>query len=126
MKKASITLKALQELGMEILLDDFGTGYSSLTYLHELPISGLKIDKSFTTNMIEEAGAAKIVATIIQLAQSLNIKVIAEGVESVEQLKFLYDHQCYLIQGYLFGEPLKAEAVADYVKKPFPVIVMLS
>ena len=116
LKKANVTLNTMAKLGIEILLDDFGTGYSSLTYLHQLPISGLKIDKSFITNVIEDDSAAKIVTSIIQLARSFGIKVIAEGVESEKQYEWLKAHHCQYIQGYIISRSLTADEMMNYLK----------
>jgi diguanylate cyclase (GGDEF)-like protein/PAS domain S-box-containing protein len=102
-------LQAIREMGVEITIDDFGTGYSSLSYLTRLPLTRLKIDRSFIVNMTESADSLSIVSSIISLAHTLNLKVAAEGVETPEQLKFLKLLRCDEIQGYLFSPPVKAE-----------------
>ncbi|MGE7623355.1 bifunctional diguanylate cyclase/phosphodiesterase [Viridibacillus sp. NPDC096237] len=108
------TMKQLNGLGINLAIDDFGTGYSSLGYLKNLPISTLKIDKSFVQEMTEDEAA--ITNTIITLAQNLNLEVIAEGVETKEQAEFLSTQDCYLMQGYFFSKPMSAD---DIVKKYF-------
>ncbi|MBL6750234.1 MAG: EAL domain-containing protein [Nevskia sp.] len=99
-------LKIVRDMGLSISIDDFGTGYSSLAYLAKLPINAVKIDRSFIVGMTESTDTMNIVSTIISLAHSMNLKVIAEGVESQEQLRFLKLLQCDQIQGYLFAKPL--------------------
>ena len=93
-------LNELQELGVLISIDDFGTGYSSLRYLKRFPISRLKIDRSFVRDIMVDQNDAQIVQTIIAMARHLNMNVIAEGVETDEQLNYLRRHQCMEIQGY--------------------------
>ena len=99
-------LRALAEEGSGIALDDFGTGYSSLSLLRMFPISSLKIDRSFVSDLITDAEAATITRTVIGMARSLNLDVVAEGVETAEQLRFLSHHGCHQMQGYLFSKPL--------------------
>ncbi|MGG0656855.1 bifunctional diguanylate cyclase/phosphodiesterase [Rummeliibacillus pycnus] len=108
------TMKQLNGLGINLAIDDFGTGYSSLGYLKNLPISTLKIDRSFVQEMTEDEAA--ITKTIITLAHNLKLDVIAEGVETMEQVEFLAAQDCYLMQGYFFSKPLAAN---DFVKKYF-------
>ncbi|WP_415897344.1 EAL domain-containing protein [Neptuniibacter sp. QD72_48] len=99
-------LNTLSEEGLTFSLDDFGTGYSSFSLLHKLPISALKIDRSFVSHVQDSNEAAEIVRSIISLAQNMNIKVIAEGVETREQLDFLIQHDCDEIQGYYYSPPI--------------------
>lgn len=111
-KNSQITvnkMKQLKNLGVYISIDDFGTGYSSLGYLKNFPIDALKIDKSFVKDIVRDDEDAAITNTIITLAQNLNLNVIAEGVETKEQVDFLLSKNCYLMQGYYFSQPIMAE-----------------
>ncbi|WP_308637890.1 EAL domain-containing protein [Paenibacillus silvisoli] len=107
------TLQQLKEIGVRISMDDFGKGYSSLYYLKRLPLDRLKIDKSFVSDCIADENDAILVKTIISMAQNLKLNVIAEGVETREQLQFLQQNLCDAAQGYLFSEPLSAEKLAE-------------
>jgi len=107
-------MKALKALGISIAVDDFGTGYSSLIYLKQLPIDALKIDQGFVRDILTDASDAIIVETIIIMAQHLNLSVVAEGVETAEQLTLLKQQGCLAFQGYYFSRPLPA---ADYAEK---------
>ena len=109
---ASTTLADLKSMGIQISVDDFGTGYSSLSYLKHFPIDTLKIDRSFVLGITTDSDDAAIVTTIIAMAQNLQLKIIAEGVETEAQLDFLRSRACNVIQGYLFGRPMPAEDVA--------------
>ncbi|HAU1636994.1 TPA: EAL domain-containing protein [Legionella pneumophila] len=113
------TARKLHEIeahNIQIILDDFGTGYASLSYLHQLPISKLKIDKSFIKNMLTNKNAAIITKTIILLAKGLGIKSLAEGVETKEQFDILKQLGCDEIQGYYFSEPLPVEKIALFLQ----------
>lgn len=105
-------LGELKRLGVTIAIDDFGTGYSSLSYLHRFPIDTLKIDRSFVWNMNKSDGDQAIVNAIIAMAESLRIGVVAEGVETVDQLRLLREQGCHEIQGYIVSHPVSEEKVA--------------
>jgi EAL domain-containing protein (putative c-di-GMP-specific phosphodiesterase class I) len=102
-------LEQLRALGIELSIDDFGTGYSSLSYLHRFPISTLKIDRSFVSRMTDQSDNAEIVRTIVMLARSLKMDVVAEGVETTEQLSQLRALGCEYGQGFFFSKPLTAK-----------------
>jgi len=112
MENPERTIKLLDELyslGLHLAIDDFGTGYSSLSALQQFPISTLKIDKSFVRDVATNADDATIVGTIIHMGKSLKMDVVAEGVETQEQLNFLQQMDCNYVQGLLFGEPMSSE-----------------
>jgi diguanylate cyclase (GGDEF)-like protein/PAS domain S-box-containing protein len=108
-ESAAGTLEKLRALGVELSIDDFGTGYSSLSYLHRLPIDTLKIDRSFVSRMAENNENKEIVRTIIMLAKTLGMGVIAEGVETREQAELLRELECECVQGFLISKPIDAE-----------------
>ncbi|RLU03725.1 MAG: EAL domain-containing protein [Ketobacter sp.] len=110
------TLDGIRNLGVKVALDDFGTGYSSLSYLTRFPFNTLKIDRSFVSQCIQKGQAAAIIHTIIQLCKNLNLEVVAEGVEKYEELKFLLDHRCDVVQGHYFSPALGANELADYIR----------
>lgn len=107
-------MSALKNLGIHFALDDFGTGHSSLSYLTRLPLDTLKIDSSFVFNLPDSHNDAVIAQTIILMARSLGLSVIAEGVETEAQREFLARHQCYVYQGYLFSRPLPLAEFEHY------------
>ncbi|WP_137790876.1 bifunctional diguanylate cyclase/phosphodiesterase [Bacillus sp. E(2018)] len=111
-KYAVAKMQQLKEMGIHLSIDDFGTGYSSLSYLKTFPIHTLKIDQSFTRNIYADPKDASLVETIIAMAHNLDLKVIAEGVETEEQLQFLQQKQCNEAQGYYFSRPISAEELA--------------
>jgi diguanylate cyclase (GGDEF)-like protein/PAS domain S-box-containing protein len=106
----------LAELGVHFSVDDFGTGYSSLQHLHELPIERLKIDRSFVERLCEPNGTSALVRAILSLAHSLDLRVVAEGVEREEQAEALVSMQCDILQGYFFAAPQPAEAIPELVR----------
>ncbi len=116
-KNTDVTIEKMQQLknlGVKIAIDDFGTGYSSLGYLKNFPIDALKIDKSFVQDLrTEDDSNFAITNTIITLAQNLKLNVIAEGVETKEQLEFLLSKDCYMMQGYYFSKPLPADQIRE-------------
>lgn len=114
------SLQALRSLGVTLSIDDFGTGYSSLAYLRRFPISTLKIDIAFIREVTTNAQDAAIVRTIIELAHSLDMLVIAEGVETQEQLAFLAHSGCDQVQGYLFSKPLSVDDLAIFLREYRP------
>ncbi|WP_426440803.1 putative bifunctional diguanylate cyclase/phosphodiesterase [Bradyrhizobium genosp. P] len=110
---ARAILRALLELGLTVALDDFGTGFSSLTYLRKLPFSRIKIDQSFIRDMLTQPDCAAIVKSVIALAQDLQIGVVAEGVETADQLEYLRQTSCDEVQGYLIGRPMTLNDISS-------------
>jgi len=110
-------LLKIKSLGVQLSIDDFGTGYSSLSYLHRFPLDTLKIDRSFTKEIGQEGDSMEIVRTILPMANSLRLNVIAEGVETAEQLAVLRKLQCEYAQGYYFSEPLSADSAGALLGK---------
>jgi diguanylate cyclase (GGDEF)-like protein len=107
------TLQSLKALGVKLSIDDFGTGYSSLSYLKQLAVDKLKIDQSFIRDLLDDSDDAAIVKAVIQLGQAMQLTVIAEGVETAEQLAYLGSAGCDEVQGYLFSRPIPAEQFAE-------------
>ncbi|APG25058.1 EAL domain-containing protein [Syntrophotalea acetylenica] len=122
MEKSEETLLTLIDIkarGIKLAIDDFGTGYSMLSYLKHFPIDRLKIDRSFVQDIPMYADDAAITEAILAMARSLRIKVIAEGVETCEQLAFLKDRGCQEGQGYYFSRPMPADAAAEFLSGRF-------
>jgi EAL domain-containing protein (putative c-di-GMP-specific phosphodiesterase class I) len=113
------TLRQLRALGVELSIDDFGTGYSSLSYLHRLPVDTLKVDRSFVSQMSQNDENREIVRTIVTLARSLGLKVVAEGIETAEQMAQLLALECEGGQGYLFSRAVEAEAAGELLAREF-------
>jgi EAL domain-containing protein (putative c-di-GMP-specific phosphodiesterase class I) len=115
-------MTALQEMGIRISIDDFGTGYSSLAYLKRLPLDQLKISNDFVRDIHTDSNDAIIVDTILSMARHMGLTVVAEGVETLEQLKFLDERRCTLFQGYYFSKPLSKDDFRAYlVENQIPV-----
>ncbi|MFL6713181.1 MAG: EAL domain-containing protein, partial [Sulfurifustis sp.] len=112
-EKTVARLRALHAMGVRFAIDDFGTGYSSLSYLRRFAIHTLKVDKSFIRDITADSGDVEIVKTIIMMARGLKLSVIAEGVETREQLVFLKSHGCHAVQGNLVARPLPAERLNE-------------
>ena len=108
------TLRALSAMGVRLALDDFGTGYSCLSHLKDMPVDTVKIDKSFVRNVVTDPGNATVVEAVLAMARRLGIRVIAEGVETAEQLAFLAERGCELAQGFYFGQALAADRFLDW------------
>ena len=106
------TMAKLSALGIELALDDFGTGYSSLAYLKQLPLDILKIDRSFVAGIGNELADQAIVDATLVLADSLKMRCIAEGVETIEQANYLREKSCFFVQGFLFSKPVTADEIS--------------
>ncbi|PHS25394.1 MAG: diguanylate cyclase/phosphodiesterase [Methylophaga sp.] len=111
------TLTELSDLGISLAIDDFGTGYSSLSYLKQFPLDVLKIDRSFVRDITDDADDAAIVDAILAMSRKLNLEVVAEGVETVEQLDFLQEHDCPRVQGYYFSKPLSFDDFKAFIEQ---------
>ena len=110
-------LQALRDHGVAISLDDFGTGYSSLGYLKRFPIDTIKLDKSFVRDAVTDKQSGAITTAIIELGHSLGLNVVAEGVETREQLAYLTERSCDVVQGFLFGRPMPADQVPAVLRE---------
>ncbi|MEH7251538.1 EAL domain-containing protein [Neobacillus niacini] len=117
LENSTIILNRLKDLGVQLSVDDFGTGYSSLSYLKHLPIDKIKIDKSFVDDIISHANQGMMVKTIIDMGMNLKFSVIAEGIETEEQVKFLTRNACQIGQGYYYSKPLSAEKMEEFLLK---------
>jgi EAL domain-containing protein (putative c-di-GMP-specific phosphodiesterase class I) len=122
-ESAASILQTLRAHGVHVAVDDFGTGYSSLSYLRKFPIDSLKIDQSFVNQITAEGDDRSIVSAVISMARSLRLRVIAEGVETPEQLAFLQANDCDEAQGFLFSRPVPARQFTKLLKTGFPELV---
>jgi diguanylate cyclase (GGDEF)-like protein len=113
-------LRKLKQIGVSIALDDFGTGYSSLSYLRMFPFDKIKIDKSFVQGLGEDPSALSIVDAILSMGRNLDMDVIAEGIETEQQLKILHRQHCAEVQGFLLGRPIPSDAVGQYIDDAAP------
>ncbi|MBR6599283.1 MAG: EAL domain-containing protein, partial [Oscillospiraceae bacterium] len=104
-------------MGLKLAMDDFGTGYSSLSYIQKMPISLLKLDRSFIMFLEDDLVAQEIVSAVIKIAKSKKIETIAEGTETEGQVEILERFGCDYAQGFLFGKPMKASELTDYLKR---------
>ena len=118
---AATILQALRQVGIQVGIDDFGTGYSSLGYLRKFPLDALKIDQSFVRQIATIGEDTAIVTAVIGMAQSLKLRIIAEGVETLEQIKFLQAHHCDEAQGYFFSRPVPAQQFAKLLETGLPL-----
>ena len=114
-----LKLERINRMGVSVSVDDFGTGYSSLAYIKRLPVQTLKIDRSFVTGLGRDEGDEPIIRTITQLARNFNMTVVAEGVETEEQLAILRKYECDHIQGYYYSKPIRIAEFSDYLNKAF-------
>jgi EAL domain-containing protein (putative c-di-GMP-specific phosphodiesterase class I) len=114
-------LQAIRAMGVHLWMDDFGTGYSSLSCLHRFPLNGIKIDRAFIRNVSERRDYAAVVHAIVSLASNLGMHVVAEGVETEDQVTLLKTLECHLGQGYLFSKPMDAKTAEAYIQKYTPL-----
>jgi EAL domain-containing protein (putative c-di-GMP-specific phosphodiesterase class I) len=110
-------------MGVQVSIDDFGTGYSSLGYLQRLPIDRLKIDRTFVLELPVSDDAKALSAAVVGLAASLHLDVVAEGVETIEQLEILESLNCFKVQGFLIARPLRAEQARQFLEDGPPVLL---
>jgi EAL domain-containing protein (putative c-di-GMP-specific phosphodiesterase class I) len=110
-------LKKIQEMNIKLHMDDFGTGYSSLSCLHQFPLDGLKIDRQFVSSITTRPDHAAVIRAIVQLAHNLNIPLVAEGIETVDQIKVLDSLGCDQAQGYFFAKPMDREKATKFIEE---------
>ena len=119
--KAKQSLTKLKQAGFTLLLDDFGTGYSSLSYLKRFPIDVLKVDRSFVMDIPNDLNDMEITAAVIAMAHKLSLKVVAEGIETVEQIDFLKQNRCEYGQGFMIARPMPSSDLESYIREPLKV-----
>jgi EAL domain-containing protein (putative c-di-GMP-specific phosphodiesterase class I) len=120
---SAITLQALKQIGVQLTIDDFGTGNLSLTYLRQFPIDALKVDRSFIREITDDRAGACVARTVISMGRSLGHRVVAEGVETREQLAYLRAHECGEGQGHYFSRPLENRQFVTLIETRLPVIL---
>ena len=123
MKRAEFTasiLKTLRDRGVQVSVDDFGTGYSSLSYLRKFPVDALKIDQTFIRQISTSGEDTTIVSAVLGMARNLKLRVIAEGVEKLEELEFLRAHQCDEVQGFYFSRPVPPQQFVKLLSNGIP------
>ena len=113
-KRSVRILKELKQLGIRISIDDFGTGYSSFNYIRQLPLDKIKIDRAFIKDIPHDNNSITIVRTILGMAKEMNFDVVAEGVETQEQVDFLKNEQCHYFQGFYYSKP---QQVTEFIEK---------
>ena len=123
-QKVTAILQALKEMNVQIAIDDFGTGYSNLNLLKDLPIDHLKIDRSFVSGIENDMRDRSIICAIIAIAENMNLKVIAEWVETTGQVDFLSENKCQEAQGYLLSRPLSTYQAEAYLRQAHPPAVL--
>jgi EAL domain-containing protein (putative c-di-GMP-specific phosphodiesterase class I) len=111
-------LKQIRKMGLTVTMDDFGTGYSSLSYLRDIPLSGLKVDRSFVKDINKDENANKLIGSIVSMAHGLGLEVVAEGVEDMIQANHLIALGCEYLQGYYYSRPVPAQEVVSMLHDP--------
>ena len=119
-------LEQLHDMGVSLAIDDFGTGYSSLAHLKRFPIDLLKIDQGFIRDIPQSADDMAISRAVIAMGQSMGLQVLAEGVETAEQLAFLQAHGCHFYQGYFYSKPVPADAMTQLLQQQVPALAPAS
>jgi EAL domain-containing protein (putative c-di-GMP-specific phosphodiesterase class I) len=119
-------MQQLNNLGVALSLDDFGTGYSSLNYLRKFPFHKIKIDQSFVADLGDESDVRAIIGAVASLGAGLNMTVVAEGIETEEQMKLVTTQGCHEGQGYLFGRPMSGEAILARLETPVTLAQMVA
>lgn len=122
-ESAILTMRQIKEMGVSIAIDDFGTGYSSLSYLKRFPIDVLKVDRSFVMDIPNDLNDMEITAAVIAMAHKLSLKVVAEGIETKEQIDFLRQNRCEYGQGFMIARPMPSQDLETYIREPVQVIL---